>query len=92
MAIFDPKSRYVRNAATVTTVDRRGRSVLAVTPAAAPTEVALGEHLRKDGQRLDHLAAFYLDDASGYWRIAELNDAMIPDALAEAVSLKIPVR
>jgi hypothetical protein len=92
MARFDPKSRYARYAETYEGEDRRGRAVAALTPAEPPEQPLLGEHLRKQGQRLDHLANFYLTDPSGYWRLAEINDAVLPDALAEVRSLKIPGR
>jgi hypothetical protein len=91
MAVFGPRSRY-RQARLVTATDRRGRTVVALTPVIPPPERMLGEHLRRDGQRLDHLAAHYLDDPEGYWRIAELNDAMSPDVLALARVVKIPTR
>ena len=42
-------------------------------------------HRRKQGQRLDHLAAFYIKDVYGFWRIAELNNVMLPEALSEAL-------
>jgi hypothetical protein len=90
MAVFDPKSRYVRNASIYEVTDRRGRRVAALTAAEESVQTLLGEHLRKEGQRLDHLANFYLQDPNGFWRIAELNDAMLPDALAETDTLKIP--
>jgi len=90
MALFDPKSRYVRNASTYEALDRRGRHVVALTVARRPVLALLGEHLRREGQRLDHLAHFYFNDAHGYWRIAELDEAMLPDALAEARVLQIP--
>ena len=57
-----------------------------------PPQTRLGEHLRRDGQRLDHLAGFYLGDPTGFWRIAEINGAMLPDALALVRSLTIPTR
>ncbi len=90
MAVFDRKSRYLRNAETYEVTDRRGRRVVALTPAERPVQTLLGKHLHREGQRLDHLANFYLEDANGFWRIAELNDAMLPDALAEAEVLDIP--
>lgn len=90
MAIFDGNSRYVRNASLYEVRDRRGRTVAALTVADRPVQTLLGEHLHKEGQRLDHLANFYLQDANGFWRIAELNDAVLPDALAEVDSVKIP--
>jgi len=90
MAVFDPKSRYVKNAKVYQTVDRRGRTVVAVTPARAPVQTRLGVHRRKQGQRLDHLAAFYVQDANGFWRIAELNKVMLPEALSESDFIDIP--
>lgn len=92
MAVFDSKSRYVRNASTYTTTDRRRRTVTALTPAERPVQRHLGDHRRRDGQRLDHLANFYLGDALGFWRVAEHNDVMLPDALAEADIVRIPGR
>ena len=90
MTVFDDKSRYVNNASIYQVTDRRGRTVAALMVADKPVQTLLGEHLRKQGQRLDHLAGFYLEDANGFWRIAELNDAMLPDALAEVDVVKIP--
>ena len=90
MAIFDEKSRYPANSDIYEATDRRGRKVAALTVPTAPEQTLLGEHLRKEGQRLDHLANFYLQDPNGYWRLAELADAMLPDALAETDSVRIP--
>jgi len=92
MATFDSRSRYVRYATTYVTSDRRGRTVSALTPADRPVQAHLGEHRRRDGQRLDHLANFYLGDPLGFWRLAEHNDVMAPDALADVGSLRIPRR
>ena len=92
MAAFDPNSRYVKFAKIVEARDRKGRKVQALTPAEIPPQRLLGEHLRKDGQRLDHLAAHYLDDPNGTWRLADINDALLPDTLAEARIVKIPTR
>lgn len=90
MAVFDNKSRYARNASTYEVVDRRGRRVVALTTPERPVQTLLGEHLHREGQRLDHLANFYFQDPNAFWRIAELNEAMLPDALAEVEVLDIP--
>jgi hypothetical protein len=90
MAVFDAKSRYAKNASLYEVRDRRGRTVVALTVATKPIQTLLGEHIKREGQRLDHLANFYLKDANGFWRIAELNEAMLPDALADVETLKIP--
>jgi hypothetical protein len=89
MTLFDPKSRYA-NAPTVLMVDARGRTVEVVPPAAAPTQTLRGRHLRRQGERADHLAALYLSDPAAYWRLAEMNDAMTAEVLAELRALDIP--
>ena len=63
----------------------------ALTPAEPPPETPLGDHRKQDYQRLDHLAAHYLKDDCAFWRLAELNNVLIPDALAEAEFVTIPV-
>ena len=85
----DARSRY-KDAKTYQIVDHRGRTrtVLAVPP--APKLSIRGEHLRIQGQRLDHLAGYYLGDPTASWAIAEANDVMLPEALSEAESIKIP--
>ncbi|MBL29432.1 MAG: hypothetical protein CMM50_18015 [Rhodospirillaceae bacterium] len=92
MSTFDRKSRYVLNAETYTTTDARGRTVAALTPAEKPVQTPRGEHRRRDGQRLDHLANFYLGDPFGFWRLAEHADAMLPDAIADTPVVAIPNR
>ena len=82
MAAFSPKSRYVLHASTEKATDRKRREVVALTPAEVPVQVVLGEHL----------AHHYLKDATSFWRIAEANGALLPDALAEATRLIIPAR
>jgi len=89
--MFDPKSRYVK-AETYVVTDARGRSVTVVAPPPPPDQVLLGIHLLKQGERLDLLATRYLGDAAGYWRIAEENDVMLPEALTEAREIEIPVK
>lgn len=90
MAKFDPKSRYVRHASMEEATDRRGRKVKFLTPAVPPPTAMLGEHLLRQGQRLDHLASHYLGDAEGFWQIAEINNALLPDATLRGLSVKIP--
>jgi hypothetical protein len=53
--------------------------------------VRLGVHLRRDGERLDHLADRYLQDPTEFWRICDVNDALLPDALTDARRVDIPV-
>lgn len=91
MAVFDPKSRYVKPPLErYSVIDRRGREVMALPMVEPPLEASVGQYVRKQGQRLDHLATSFLADPHGYWRIAELNGAVLPDALAEAPTIPIP--
>ena len=92
MAVFSEKSRYALFAEVVVAVDQRDRVVRAVLTPDVPPAAELGEHMRRGRQRLDHLAYFYLDDATGFWRIALHNDAVLPDAIAEISNVRIPVR
>jgi hypothetical protein len=91
MAVFDAKSRYIRFARIIQVVDRRGRTVHALSAADKPVQTKLGSHRHKDGQRLDHLASHYLQDPNGFWCIAELNEVALPDAIADADLIDIPV-
>jgi hypothetical protein len=91
MAVFDPKSRYVKPPLDpYEVVDVRGRTVKALPTPEAPVQAAVARHVKKEFQRLDHLANGYLRDPNGYWRIADVNGAVLPDSLAEVVTLLIP--
>jgi hypothetical protein len=89
--MFDPKSRYLK-AETYEVTDKRGRTVKVVAPPPPPAQLLLGLHLLKQGERMDLLAAKYLNDPAGYWRIAEQNNVMLPEALTEAREIEIPVK
>jgi hypothetical protein len=87
--MFDPRSRYAK-LTPYAVIDRRGRVVCVIPATEVPPQTVLGRHLRKQVDRLDHLAGFYLADPAGYWRLSELNDAMLPESLSEALELLIP--
>lgn len=87
--MFDEKSRYAKTA-QYTVVDQRGRAVTVVAVPPALADPVLGIHRLKQGQRIDHLAAKYLANPAGFWRIAEANAVMLPDALAEQTEITIP--
>jgi hypothetical protein len=91
MAVFDRLSRYVKPPLTpYSVVDARGRTVTALPMIEPPVELAAGRHVKKQQQRLDHLAAAYLKDPNAFWRLAEVNGAILPDALAELELVDIP--
>ena len=77
---------------TATATDRRGRTVIVVMPPGAAAQTLLGYHVRKEGQRLDHLAYRYLNDATAFWRICEINDVMHAEQLSEVAEIAIPTK
>lgn len=87
--MFDDKSRY-KNEETYKVEDRRGRQVAVVTVPQQPLQVIQGFHLLKQGQRIDHFAAKYLNDPTGFWRISEANEVMLPETLSEQSEIAIP--
>jgi hypothetical protein len=91
MTLFDEKSRYA-GLPTLLMVDGRGRTVEVVAPAPPPPPTGRGRPLRRPGERADHLATLYLADPAAFWRLAEINDAMTAEVLAELRELDIPFR
>jgi hypothetical protein len=87
--MFDPKSRYA-GLQIYTVKDHRGRQVAVVPVPPPPNQALLGIHLLRQGERLDHLAQKYLDNAAGFWRICEFNDVMLAEALTEQREIAIP--
>ena len=87
--IFDPLSRYA-NLVTYTRQDHRGRLVSILPVPAPPSDALLGIHVLRQGERIDHLAFRYLENPAGFWRICELNDAMLAEALTEQPQISIP--
>jgi hypothetical protein len=87
--MFDDKSRY-KDKEQYLVEDRRGRTVQVVVSPDAPRQTILGYHQLKQGQRMDHLAYKYLNNPAGFWRLAEANNAMLPEALSEQSEIAIP--
>ena len=86
---FSDKSRYKKSDQYEVT-DSRGRTVKVVSVPPSPEVGILGYHLLKQGQRADHLASQYCNDQAGFWRIAEANDAMLPESMSEQTEIAIP--
>jgi len=87
--MFDEKSRYA-GVETYTVTDRRGREVTVVAVPDRPRTDLAGYHALRQGQRIDHLAAYYLQDPAGFWRICEAGDVMLPETLGEQSEIAIP--
>jgi hypothetical protein len=89
--LFASNSRYYgidtatpERAGTPPTAYLRRRFV----PQSAEFQV-LQEHTVVAGERLDHIAAQLLGDATLFWRLCDANNVMQPDALVEPVGRKI---
>ena len=89
--MFSDTSRY-KNATQYEVKDQRGRQVKVVATPVAKQQPLLGFHVLKQGQRTDHLASRYLNDPAGFWRIADINDAMLPERLSEQLEIAIPTK
>ncbi|MBZ4415592.1 LysM domain-containing protein [Myxococcus sp. RHSTA-1-4] len=95
--MFDPTSRYASlEVATHHVTDARGerREVRYVRRRFLPPldeQVPLVEHLLTEGERLDHLAARYLNDPAQSWRLCDANGVLHPDELEERVGRMVRV-
>jgi hypothetical protein len=87
--MFLPKSRYA-HASTYTALTARGAKVTAVELPVRANPGERGFHPRSEGQRPDQIAAHYLDDACGFWRLCDAGDAVAPDALASRDLIAVP--
>ena len=79
--MFSSNSRYAQlTTYTVTTSDGR---VVTATRLPVPRGGRLaGDHPRREGERLDMLAARYLGDATLFWRLCDDNNTPCADALS----------
>ena len=91
MSTYDANSRYA-GIATYPVTDHRGRTVTVVGVPPHRDVALAGYHVLRQGQRPDHLASQYLSDPTGFWRIAEANDAMQAEWLSEQPEIAIPVK
>lgn len=87
--MFDNASRY-KDVIQYEQKDKRGRTVKVVSVPPAPLQTVMGFHLLKNGQKTDHLAGRYLNNATGFWRIAAVNEVMLAETLSEMKEIAIP--
>lgn len=87
--MFDNASRY-KDVIQYEQKDKRGRTVKVVSVPSAPLQTVMGFHLLKNGQKTDHLAGRYLNNATGFWRIAAVNEVMLAETLSEMKEIAIP--
>src|SRR5687768_15162517 len=96
--MFDPNSRY----ADVETVmfERTGADGEPEAIAykrrrlipAAEANTTLAEHVVKQGDRIDNIAARYLGDPLEFWRICDANHVIRPDDLVTVGDGARPIR
>lgn len=86
---MNDRSRY-RDADEFSVPGPHGLSVRVSLPARRTPAPRRGTHARRDGERLDHLAAHYLRDPAGFWQICDANDALLPEALSDVSRIDIP--
>jgi hypothetical protein len=66
-------------------------SVVTATRLPSPSSaLPAGYHQRRQGDRLDLLAARYLNDPTAFWRLCDANDAVAPDTLNARDLIGIP--
>jgi hypothetical protein len=84
---FPPTSRYYGiDTATLATPDGRTIAYLRRRFVPPPERFALlQEYTVAQGDRLDNLAAQFLDDPEQFWRLCDANGAMRPEELTETV-------
>jgi hypothetical protein len=90
---FPPSSRY--HDIDVTTLEQAdGHTVAYLRRRFVPSPelfALLREHVVRDGERLDQIAALYLGDPEQFWRIADANGAIAPESLTDAAGNRIRI-
>ena len=90
--LFAANSRYARTGTTTYTApDGRMIEHLARRFVPPPERFdEIGEHTVGDGERLDLIAHLHLNDPEQFWRIADANPTLAPQAL-EAVGRRLRI-
>lgn len=92
-SLFPPASRYHGiDLATLEAAD--GKSIIYLRRRFVPQPERfelIQEHAVTEGDRLDNIAARYLGDPQQFWRIADANRAMRPDALTEEIGRRLRI-
>src|SRR5215213_6967500 len=83
---------YPVGTATLETTDGKTIAYLKrrFIPPASSLEL-IQEHIVKEGDRLDNLAAAYIGDPEQFWQIADANSAMQPEMLTEETGASLRI-
>lgn len=90
---FAPDSRY-HGLPTAQTTLPDGRTVVFVTRRLLPPPehfALLRSVTVREGERLDNLAARHIGVATQWWRMADANDAMLPEALVAEAGARLRI-
>lgn len=82
---FAPTSRYY-SIEVATRVEADGRTISYLLRRFVPQPerfALLREHVVRDGERLDQIAALYLGDPEQFWRIADANGVIAPETMTD---------
>jgi hypothetical protein len=87
--VFTSNSRYY-GLGTYTVTMPDGRVVTATKLPVGASTSPMGFHRKVSGDRLDLLAARYLNDPTWFWKLCDANDSPSPDALIARPLIGIP--
>jgi hypothetical protein len=90
---FPATSRYYGiETVTLQTLEERTVVYLRRRFLPAPERFALlQEHTVSQGERLDQISASFQGDPEAFWRIADANTAMRPEALTEVIGRRLRI-
>jgi hypothetical protein len=86
---FPASSRYAK-AATYQARLPNGSVVTALVVPGPRFPPLVGYHPRAVGDRLDLIAVRYLDEPTGFWRLCDANDSLVPGALEQRALIGVP--
>jgi hypothetical protein len=92
-AHFPANSRYY-GTETAVYVAPDGRAIVYLRRRLVPhpeTLAVFQEHVVAEGDRLDNVTAAYLGDPELFWRVADANRAMQPEALVAAIGRRLVI-
>ena len=87
--MFTPDSRYVSQPTYVVVLPDGTQTSVVVPLLPVPVPVA-GYYQQAGQQRLDLIAVQYLNAPTGFWRLCDANNSMVPGALAARSLIGIP--
>lgn len=99
--MFSPTSRYAGVPTSTLVVTGAGGKPQEVTYVRRrllprPSDLTvLSTHTVQPGERLDHLAARYVGDPAGFWRLCEATDVLCPAELEQpgtTIPVSMPLR